>query len=109
MIANAFDLFFFEYSQKLNLSRQRDIADFIQKDRPRVGGLKATDAGAIGAAYCAFVGLGLCQSFEEADKMVSIEKTFLPDKACENTYDTLFDVYRNLYPTLVGMFAVLNP
>jgi len=68
----------------------------------------APHAGAIGTAYCALIGLGLCQNYEQADQMIGIERTFAPDRAHRATYDMLFDVYQGIYPALEGLFTILN-
>jgi len=65
-------------------------------------------AGAIGTAYCALIGLGQYKNFEEADKMTIAEKTFLPQKEYANIYDMLFKVFQQIYPTMEGMFDILN-
>ncbi|UCD79571.1 MAG: hypothetical protein JSW26_29980 [Desulfobacterales bacterium] len=68
----------------------------------------AHHAGAIGSAYCAIVGLGVCRDFDEADKLVKEGKIFHPDKAYAEMYDTMYGVFKNIYPFMKDMFRTLN-
>lgn len=68
----------------------------------------ARHAGAIGTAYCALIGLGRYESFEEADKFAAVEKTYLPRKQYANRYDLLFKAFKQIYPTMEDMFKLLN-
>jgi xylulokinase len=65
-------------------------------------------AGAIGTAYCAMIGLGLCKDFTEAKQRIRIEKTFLPRENAKAEYRLMFDVYKKLYPTFKELFQILN-
>ncbi len=69
----------------------------------------ARHAGAIGTAYCAIVGLGVCKNFDAADRMIRAEKQFDPDTSCAELYDILYGVFKDLYPSTRQMFATLNP
>ena len=44
-------------------------------------------AGALGAAYCAMIGLGLCEDFEECAARVRIKATYVPRKEAVEVYD----------------------
>jgi xylulokinase len=68
----------------------------------------ARHAGAIGTAYCAIVGLGVCRDFDEADSLIKEGKIFHPDKAYAEMYDTIFGVFKDIYPSLKDMFRTLN-
>jgi len=68
----------------------------------------ARHAGAIGTAYCAIVGLGVCKNFDEADGLIKKENEFYPDTDCAGRYDTLYGVFKDLYPSTKQMFATLN-
>jgi xylulokinase len=68
----------------------------------------AAHAGAIGTAYCAIVGLGLCPDFHAADKMIREEKVFAPDPACKGLYGEIYGVYKDLYPSTRHLFETLN-
>lgn len=65
-------------------------------------------AGAIGTAYCALIGLGICESFEEADRRITVEQTFMPNEENAAMYDRLYSVFRSLIPVLDEPFAKLN-
>ena len=65
-------------------------------------------AGAMGTAYCAFIGLGVCKNYTEAAKSIRIAKTFTPQAETFAEYDKLFGLFQQLYPTLEGLFRALN-
>lgn len=66
------------------------------------------DAGAVGAALIAAVGLGIYPDFESLKKVVKIEETFEPqEKNCE-IYDSLFHSYQEVYSNLRGFYSKLN-
>jgi xylulokinase len=64
--------------------------------------------GAMGTAYCSFIGLGLCSDFSDVKSKVRIKSTFEPRKENANTYDALFGHYRGISPTLEPLFNALN-
>jgi xylulokinase len=68
----------------------------------------AHHAGAIGTAYCAIVGLGVCGDFDEADRLIKEGKIFHPAKAHAEMYDTMYGVYKDIYPSMKDMFQTLN-
>jgi len=68
----------------------------------------ARHAGAIGTAYCAIVGLGGCRDFDEADRLIKEGKIFHPDKAYAEMYDTIYGVFKDIYPSMKDMFRILN-
>ncbi|MDI7277526.1 MAG: FGGY family carbohydrate kinase [Anaerolineae bacterium] len=58
-----------------------------------------TEAGALGAALIAGVGVGEFQSFEAGvEAMVRLERSFEPDPARQAAYDEWFARYRQLWP-----------
>jgi xylulokinase len=65
-------------------------------------------AGAIGAAYCALIGLGLCHDFEEVKQRVRVEKTFTPRLENTATYDKMYKEFASLYSKLKSTFDALN-
>lgn len=65
-------------------------------------------AGAIGTAYCALIGLGLCRDLDEAKSHISIEKKFLPREDTKKAYDKTYKAYTRLYPELKNLFISLN-
>ena len=68
----------------------------------------ARHAGAVGAAYCAFIGLGICRDFDDAKKMVHIERRYQPDSANAETYTKLYEVFLQLFPMLKDAYDTLN-
>ena len=44
-------------------------------------------SGALGAAYCAMIGLGLCRDFDECAEKVRIKKRFQPRPEYKEVYD----------------------
>ena len=68
----------------------------------------ATHSGAIGTAVCALIGLGELGGFDDAERMVSIERGFEPQKEHKDVYDRNYDVFLKLYPTTKGLFTALN-
>ncbi|MEH7387636.1 FGGY-family carbohydrate kinase [Bacillus sp. JJ1521] len=65
-------------------------------------------AGAVGAAYCAMIGLGIYEDFEEADERIMKDRIFLPRDEHLATYDRLFSVFKRIYPSLKDMYETLN-
>lgn len=60
-----------------------------------------TEASCLGAGIAAAAGTGLYQTFKQAaGEMTGIRKTIKPDKQLYRKYQTLFAVYRNIYPKL---------
>ena len=66
------------------------------------------EAGAIGAALVAAVGLGVYPDFEALKKVVKVEKTFEPQKENSEIYDSLFHSYQEAYQSLRGFYKRLN-
>ena len=66
------------------------------------------NAGAMGATVLVAVGLGICNSVEEAKKMIPVSKTFSPDMETKKIYDKYYEVYKNLYASNKKNFALLN-
>ncbi|MBQ9079589.1 MAG: carbohydrate kinase [Clostridia bacterium] len=65
-------------------------------------------AGAVGTAYSALIGLGICSDYAEAAKRVRIERTFEPIPANVKTYEAGFKVFEKLYAALEPMFMQTN-
>jgi xylulokinase len=60
---------------------------------------------ALGASILAGVGIGVFDGLEEAgERMVHIERAFEPHPEAGARYDTLFAIYRSLYPSLRDAF-----
>jgi xylulokinase len=66
------------------------------------------EAGAVGAALTAAVGMGLYPGFEALKGIVRVEKEFEPSPENTEVYDTLFQAYRRLYTHLRGLYRDVN-
>ncbi|WP_210435109.1 FGGY-family carbohydrate kinase [Saccharopolyspora sp. ASAGF58] len=64
--------------------------------------------GALGAYYCAMIGLGQIADYDSIVDEVPIERVFTPNPENEAVYDRLYDVYRQLSPALRDVFDQLN-
>ena len=65
-------------------------------------------AGAIGAAYCALIGLGICKDFGEAKSRIKIRKRFEPRAETAHNYTKALSAYRKLYRALDGISGALK-
>ena len=61
--------------------------------------------GAIGAYYCAMVGLGLLENYDAIYDKVRIGQTFIPKKENAEIYEKLYNVYRKLFPVLKDLYS----
>ncbi len=66
------------------------------------------NAGAVGAAVLAAVGLGVITTIAEAGRLVPVTKTFVPNPANKAVYDRNYAVYIKLYKDNKKSFAALN-
>lgn len=67
------------------------------------------NVGAVGAAACVGVGMGLIPSFEDVKAFIPAKKSFKPDlKVKAEVYDKGFAVFKNLYKSNKENFAMLN-
>lgn len=66
------------------------------------------EAGAVGVAMTAAVGLGIYPNFDSIKKVVGVEYTFEPQAKNRAIYDCLYGEYKGLYPSLRGFYARLN-
>ena len=65
-------------------------------------------AGAVGTAYSALIGLGVCSDFNEAAKSVQIERSFEPIPENVAAYEKYYAVFKDLYKALEPMFLAMN-
>ena len=65
-------------------------------------------AGAIGAALTAAVGLGVYPDFETLKEVIQVTHTFEPRAENASLYDELFDAYKKVYRALKGIYRQLN-
>ncbi len=66
------------------------------------------NAGAVGAAVVALIGLGELPNFAEAKKFVRVSAVFTPNEANSAVYDELFSQYQQLYHSLAGVYEKAN-
>ena len=65
--------------------------------------------GAVGAAACVGVGIGVIPSFEDIKKFIPAKKTFKPNlELKKSVYDKGFEVFKRLYKQNKKNFAILN-
>ncbi len=66
------------------------------------------EAGAVGAALTAAVGLGIYPDFASLKKVVKVDSVFQPQAENFEVYDTLFQAYKKVYRDLRGFYRKLN-
>ena len=66
------------------------------------------NAGAVGAAVVALIGLGELPDFAAAKKFVRVSATFTPNSENKRTYDALFSQYQQIYRSLSGLYQEAN-
>ena len=66
------------------------------------------EAGAVGAALVAAVGLGVYPGFEALESVTKVERTFDPQEENFSIYDPLFDSFRESYSRLRVFYKRLN-
>lgn len=81
------------------------IADVTKKEIETINNPKT--AGAVGAAFCALVGLGIYK-FEDIKDFVTVNKRYIPQKGNEKIYDELFKSYKSIYYSLRKAYKHAN-
>ncbi|MFH1149228.1 MAG: FGGY-family carbohydrate kinase [Actinomycetota bacterium] len=66
------------------------------------------EAGAVGCALAAGVGLGLVPSYESIRGLVGVRRVFEPDTEVASAYDPLYRAFRAVYPALSKAGRALN-
>ena len=66
------------------------------------------NAGALGCAIIALIGLGELKSFADAKNFVQIEATYKPNTANKDIYNKLFADYKTLYAALKRPYIKAN-
>ena len=66
------------------------------------------NAGAVGAAVVALIGLGELPDFPAAKKFVRVSETFTPNLENKGVYDALFSQYQKLYRSLADLYQEAN-
>lgn len=69
---------------------------------------KPQNAGSIGAAIVAAVGLGVISSLEQADELIVVSHTFTPNPHNLELYNNGYRVFRRLYRTNKRNYRMLN-
>lgn len=64
--------------------------------------------GAMGAYYCAMVGLGRLADYNAIYDAVRIQRRFEPQKENAAVYDKLYEIYLQLHPALKGLYDEIN-
>ena len=65
-------------------------------------------AGAHGTAYCALVGLGLCNDVEEAASRVQTANVYKPNPDAVAAYEKGYQVFEKIYKTIAPLFDSEN-
>ncbi len=65
-------------------------------------------SGAVGTAYSALIGLGICSDYAEAAKRVQIDRSFEPIPENVAAYEKYFPVFETLYKQLEPVFIRMN-
>ncbi len=66
------------------------------------------NAGAVGAAIVALIGLGELPDFQAAKDFVQLERHYEPDPANKEIYDELFESYKDIYNSLKDAYIKAN-
>ncbi len=66
------------------------------------------NAGSVGAALLAAVGLGITGSLSEARKLITVNRRFIPNKANTEVYNKYYKVFKALYSKNKSNFKYLN-
>ena len=82
------------------------IADVTSKRIETV--LDPQEAGAVGAALIAAVGLGLYPDFASLKEVVQVDRTFEPRPENAGIYDLLFRAYKRTYEALKDVYREVN-
>lgn len=82
------------------------LADVLQRgvdvvDTPQ-------DVGAVGAAILVATGMGLIESVEDADELITVEKSFEPNPNNKAVYDRQFHAFKGLYKANRKIYRILN-
>lgn len=82
------------------------LSDILQRDVVVVE--SPQNIGAVGAAACIAVGMGVIEKMTDVKKLIPIKTTYHPNKANKEVYDKNFKVFKNLYKCNKENFAILN-
>lgn len=82
------------------------ITDVLGRPLLRIRNRK--DAGAVGAAACGLVGLGLQPSFEFVRNVAAVDHVFEPALNADERYGTRFDTFCRLYDALRPIYHAVT-
>jgi xylulokinase len=66
------------------------------------------EAGAVGAALVAAVGLGIYSDFAALKDVIKVARTFEPQSDHAGVYDGLFAAYKKIYRSLKAVYREVN-
>ncbi len=66
------------------------------------------EAGAVGAALTAAIGLGVYPNFESLKDVIRVQQEFDPQACNAAVYDALYQAYRQIYECLRGLYREVN-
>jgi len=66
------------------------------------------EAGAVGAALIAAVGLGIYPDFESLKKVIKVDRVFEPEPRNSDIYNSLYGSYHEVYDSLRDFYRKLN-
>jgi len=82
------------------------LSDILQRDIEVVD--SPQNVGAVGAAACIAVGLGLIPDLQHVKTLIPAKYTYHPSKETKAVYDRNYKVFKNLYKSNKENFAILN-
>ncbi len=82
------------------------IADVTGKQVEKVA--NPQEAGAVGAALIAAIGLGIYDGFPALKDVIRVDKVFQPDSSTADIYDHLYAGYREVYGSLKRWYRGVN-
>ena len=82
------------------------LSDILQKNIEVVD--SPQNVGAVGAAACIAVGLGLIPDLGHVKSLIPAKYTYHPNTENKAVYDRNFKVFKNLYKCNKENFAILN-
>ncbi len=82
------------------------IADITGKRVERVA--NPQEAGAVGAALIAAIGLGIYDGFPALKEIIQVDRGFEPDVSNSEVYNRLYAAYKEVYRSLKGVYRGIN-
>ena len=82
------------------------LSDILQRDIEVVD--SPQNVGAVGAAACIAVGMGIIPSISEVKKLIPAKLVYHPNKENKEVYDRNYKVFKNLHKANKKNFEILN-